>query len=162
MEAWLGLIGVLVGSAIASLTGLLAHRYQVRRDGVIRREQRLADLRALYQDAIVVLDRTSRAAGEGTTEELNEMVRLRARLALGSTEAIRTQFDTVGAALDACAEEARAAQPQRLGATAVMIGSHQQQFRVKAEKLFPAFEEGFEQLQDMMRDHIQQMDADLA
>src|SRR5712691_216497 len=84
--------GIVGGLAVALITGRLTRK---REEITYHRQQqkdKIEATRTLYEDALVLLERTLRKAGLGTEADEEMVLRVLARMSLSSTEEIRAQY----------------------------------------------------------------------
>ncbi len=145
-------------AGVGWLASSLTTHFQHRREDELRHEEQSykeADcLASLYEEALFVLDRNARTLGRGDDEALNTTLKILARIQLTSTASIRDQYDAAADALDAWAAKARAAEPKRISPGLLLIRSGDSEKKKLADELFPAYQESFHRLQEMMREHI--------
>jgi uncharacterized protein with PIN domain len=151
-------ISGLFGLAVAVTTNWMTAGRENRTFRRQLRRERIEAARTLYEDALSALETliVSRARTDKAGQA--EFTRLLARLALRSTDEIRTQFDkTAEAALDWAAQY-RKSQPEEM-AGLLVYKSGASKYEEEAEKLYPIFHAHFFKLKGMMVEHLKELEA---
>ena len=152
------IIAAAVGGALALISGWLVAIATTRRErAAFRRELQRGQverLRAVFEDALVILERHERNIGQSSTSDVAEMLRLKARLLLGANAPIANQFEATAIALDKWAIEARQGQPKLGNGTLLSAGTGQEKHHEAAVKLRPFFDSERAKLITAMRDEL--------
>lgn len=152
------LSGGFFGLAVAVVTGWLTSRREGRTFKRQFSRDRVEAVRALYEDALFSIETLIVHRGRGTEEGQANHSRIFARLALNSTDEIRTQFGVTTAAAQAWGAQQRQAEPRESGGLLFYV-SGVQKYADEAEKLYPAFRDNLHKLRTMMVEHLQLLES---
>ncbi|MDT4896406.1 MAG: hypothetical protein QOH25_1483 [Acidobacteriota bacterium] len=145
------------GLAVAMVTSRLSTR---REDRTFKRQlirERIEATRALYEDALSALETLYVQRGRGSKDEQASLTRLLARLALRSTDEIRTQFDIATQATLEWAAQYSQTEPEEMSGM-LFVKSGTDKYRKEAEKLYPIFHENFFKIKTMMVEHLKELE----
>jgi len=157
------LLAVSVSGLFSLLVSLTAHWLTASRESrTLRREVRRDDVqatRALYEEAIYMLERSCHTLGVGTDEDRDKMIRFLARLSLHATPQVRDLYFRTAEKLDEWTQQARTSNPEVHSGFLVFRPSVQGGARQKAQEAWPDFERNLDQLKTMMKNHLEQISS---
>lgn len=159
------LITVSVSGVFAVFVAVVTHWLARSRESqMLRREVRrdeIAQTRALYEEAIFILNHACYTRCLGANDDQNRVIRFLARLYLLAPQEVRDQYMKTSDRVDQWAAQARKGEPQAHNGVLIFHAGATAE-KAKAEKAWPEVERELDELRHKMKKHLTALASGLA